>query len=112
MKRVLVIASDVWACGYYRIKQPYTTIKRITKDIDFEVLNIENINSIQTKLLLGYDAIVLQRPTHPLFPKMIRDFRKYGKKIIVEIDDLLTNISPTSSCFAAYKPGSKAISVF
>lgn len=112
-RRVLAIPADGWACGYYRIYQPYNLINRINDtDIEFEVFDIELFKSLEVRKLLEYDAVVIQRPTHKLFPRVVEDLQKHGVKFVVETDDLLTNIAPTNPCFQYYKPGSEAIKNF
>lgn len=42
--------------------------------------------------LMKYDAVVLQRPSHPGMPDMIRQLKLHGKKVYIELDDALFHI--------------------
>lgn len=109
-KRVLLVSADSFACGFFRIKQPYENLK--CDDIEFEILNIKESNTLPLQLLFGYNAIVFQRPILSSIPSLIDALKKQGVKIVIETDDLLTNISPTSSCYNAYRSGGSNLKNF
>ena len=49
------------------------------------------------------DAIVIQRPSHPLQPQMINILRSNGVAVIVDMDDDMSTIHPDNSAFHMYR---------
>lgn len=82
MKSVLATYSDNMGCGFYRIKEPYSLIR---SDVKFAISN--NLDAAW-----DYDAVILQRPHHEKLPMFIKDYKKSGKKVIVDTDDDLFSI--------------------
>jgi hypothetical protein len=52
------------------------------------------------------DAIVIQRPAHPLHPQMINLLRQNGRAVIVDMDDDMSMIHPHNSAFTMYRENS------
>ena len=55
------------------------------------------------------DAIVVQRPAHPLQPQMINMLRSNGIAVIVDMDDDMSAIHPDNVAFHMYRHSSKSI---
>jgi hypothetical protein len=49
------------------------------------------------------DAVVVQRPAHPLQPQMINILRSNGVAVIVDMDDDMSCIHPENSAFHMYR---------
>src|SRR5574343_326799 len=105
-KRVLILPSDIYACGTERMTKPYNliAIKYDNKDtgIEFDVVDLNAISQIPKQVFIHYDAILLQRPNIEGYLPLIKDLKAHGKKIVIESDDLLTNLSPTNTCYDFY----------
>lgn len=118
--KVIAIPSDLFACGLYRIKEPFALLqtKNEELEIDFEYYdpttdwsNVSTLTSL-TARLSSYDAIILQRPTSKELLAVCLFLKRQGKKFYVEVDDNLLNVSPTSPAYSAWRKGTPQMIVF
>lgn len=90
------------ACGFFRVIQPVRAFERHQKqgvyqsDLEFTLFSdvapeLGYSNAVLEELT-NYDAVVIQRPTHPNMPNVIKELRARGKKVYVELDDALFHI--------------------
>jgi glycosyltransferase involved in cell wall biosynthesis len=118
-KRVICLSSDSWACGLYRINEPFGYLaKQEFDDIEFTVFGDAFPNSNEmtvfqlTMILQQYDAILIQRVASKHILSIMMALKKMGKKVYTEIDDLLMNVSTQSIAHTVWRKGSEALNVF
>jgi hypothetical protein len=94
--KVLYFLRDNGGCGFYRLAQPLQIAA--LHDKTFEVRHVEKGDSEETIAahLLWADVCVTPRVFDEKFCKAIEEFKKLGKKIIVDWDDNLFRVSPLS----------------
>jgi glycosyltransferase involved in cell wall biosynthesis len=105
-KKIIYIGADFAACGFFRVIQPVRAFQRHqNKGIYSENLEFSLFSDIAPEVgystsvineLLKYDAVVVQRPTHPNMPEMMRTLKKANRKVYVELDDALFHIHPSN----------------
>lgn len=109
---VLVINSDFWACGRERIIKPYTKIiENYDGPIKFEIMR-PGTDKIEFNELLKHDAVLFQRPTAEVLPKVFAELQRLGKKVVVEIDDRLECVHRDNVAYRTFHPGSKLLKSF
>jgi glycosyltransferase involved in cell wall biosynthesis len=105
--RVLCIPADVHACGRERVVKPYTKIQQNYEGpIEFTIFDIYNQKEVAFQYLATFDAVLFQRPTHEMIPKVI------GKKVVIEIDDLLDKVHMDNIAYKVFYPNSPACKNF
>ncbi|GKW10575.1 hypothetical protein PEC301899_08570 [Pectobacterium carotovorum subsp. carotovorum] len=87
---VLGVHGDRFGCGYYRIIHPFQSMEKEMlvegglKDVIPGLVDLERLNP---------DTIIIQRATTKTMADTIHQYRQYSDaKIVVEYDDLLSNI--------------------
>ena len=90
----------------YRVIQPVSAFKRqhsqgiYPGDLQFTLFSdvapeLAYSNAVLNELM-SYDAIVMQRPTHPAMPQVMKELKAKGKKVYIELDDALFHIHPSN----------------
>lgn len=120
--KVYVLPADPHGCGHYRLIWPSNVLQKAghevaimppAKDSGF-MANIET-DDYGTQTLKGLripadaDVIVLQRPSHPMQPDMIKLLRSNGVAVVVDMDDDMSSIHPDNIAFHMYRPSSGTI---
>lgn len=110
MKKIIVIASDHWACSNYRLIQPYNNLK---KDFNVDVFVEEDFRKVlNVGRLLQYDVIILQRVIDEEVLKIMKFLRMKGKTLIQECDDDLYSVKMDNPSYNTFKHGSPHLKVF
>lgn len=100
MQKVLILPRDNGICFNYRIKPYYS----ITSDIEFVFSNEISNEQVEDKTI---NAVLLQRPDHPICPTYITQMKKASKTVVVETDDDLSIVEGTNSNFEYFRNGIK-----
>ena len=85
---------DNGACGFYRVRQPLTVMKKNGADVNF-IEKGDKAFDISHRIATT-DLFVIPRPSENEILDFFPTARAYGKKIIVEHDDNLLEVSPLS----------------
>ncbi len=117
--KVYVLPADSHGCGHYRLVWPSNILQQHGHDVVVMPPNMKGggfqAKSQQTpqgEMLTAVqipedaDAIVIQRPAHPLQPQMINILRQNGIAVIVDMDDDMSTIHPHNSAFTMYRTNS------
>lgn len=92
--RVSAYVKTDGACDLYRIVQP---IRMLGKNTDCQTALINLWDSEDERAMkLDADVIIFPRIVDFTTVSIIKNFQKIGKKIVVEFDDNLFNVSPLS----------------
>lgn len=94
--KVLYFLRDNGGCGFYRLAQPLQTAA--VHDETFEVRHVEKGDNEETisAHLLWADICVTPRVFDEKFCNGIEQFKKLGKKVIIDWDDNIFQVSPLS----------------
>lgn len=117
-KKIMAIPGDVWACGHYRIMEPYGKLaSQEHENLEFEVYDFNKNNDVLAddllRFLSKYDAILFQRVFDPTILSIMAALKAIGKtKVYMEIDDDLYNISQDSPAWNTWRKGGQALAVF
>ena len=93
--KVLYFLRDNGGCGWYRMVSPHQTASEHTL---MEVRHVEkgdHINEISEKIAWA-EIIVCPRVFDEAFCNAVKSFKKLGKKVVVDWDDDVFNVSPLS----------------
>lgn len=114
--KVYVLPADSHGCGHYRLIWPSNILQQRGYDVVVMPPNMRgggfearSVRTPQGEMLTGVqipedaDAIVIQRPAHPLQPQMINILRQNGIAVIVDMDDDMSTIHPHNSAFTMYR---------
>jgi uncharacterized UPF0146 family protein len=119
--KVYVLPADRYGCGHYRMIWPADVLRNAGHDVVIMPPNAksgflakfsqddfgnEHLTSIQVPA--DADAIVLQRPAHPLQPQMIDIMRSNRIAVIIDMDDDMSTIDPANKAFHLYRPRSSS----
>jgi hypothetical protein len=117
--KVYVLPADSHGCGHYRLIWPCDVLKAAGYEVVIMPPHQDSgfmakIDALPdgTEQLSGLripadaDVIVLQRPSHPLQPNMIRMIRSNGIAVVVDMDDDMSSIHPDNVAFHMYRPRS------
>ena len=120
--KVYVLPADAQGCGHYRLIWPSDVLKNMGHDVVIMPPNrdsgfMANLRDgpdgehILTGLRVPADAdvIVIQRPSHPLQPDMIKMLRANGVAIVIDMDDDMSSIHPDNIAFHLYRPNSPSM---
>lgn len=94
-KSVLAMPSDLWACGQYRIIQPYTDMAlryNFMTKFDFKLYLPQAKEHVNIDIVNPFDAIVVQRCITEEMLHFIEELKRRKKIVILEVDDDLYNI--------------------
>jgi hypothetical protein len=117
--KVYVLPADSHGCGHYRLVWPSNILQQRGHDVVVMPPNMKgggfeakSVRTPQGEMLTSVripedaDAIVIQRPAHPLQPQMINILRQNGVAVIVDMDDDMSTIHPHNSAFTMYRENS------
>lgn len=92
--RISAFLRDDGACGFYRVSQPLDFVAKKSK---IETLYIRQGDS-HDKIAKGLEAdvIIAPRLSEPFFTKTLKELQNMGKRIVVDYDDNMFDISPLS----------------
>jgi glycosyltransferase involved in cell wall biosynthesis len=92
--KVTGFVRDNGACGFYRVTQPLTFLKKHGVDTNF-IEKGDKAFDISHRISTS-DLFVIPRPSENEILDFFPTARAYGKKIVVEHDDDLLHVSPLS----------------
>jgi glycosyltransferase involved in cell wall biosynthesis len=112
-KRVIFLPADFAGCGQFRMIQPAKDLKQMnTEDLEFELVHdkVSNNTNFGTlvSLLKDYDAVVFQRVASPKILGIMKEVKKMGKKVYMDIDDALLHVSKSNPAYRVWNPKSDA----
>lgn len=92
--KVSYFLRDNGACGYYRVDLPLRTVK---KNSDLEVFRVEKGDTATViEKALTADVVVIPRISDPNMIKVMENLQAQGKKVVIDHDDNMFEISPFS----------------
>lgn len=103
--RVLVYPSDFGGCGQYRMRWPALAMQAQGYDVrvaDKFPKVVQQGKEIKSVLPIDADAIVFQRPCRRQIVDALHLIQKQGIKIIIDMDDMLSNIHPANPAYGPY----------
>lgn len=93
--KITYFLRDNGACGYYRCTLPLQTIAKNYREIQIgKIEKGDNHEKIEKQL--DSDIFLIPRPSELPMLKIMQDFQKSGKKVVIDMDDNLFNVSPLS----------------
>jgi hypothetical protein len=114
--KVYVLPADAYGCGFYRLIWPAVVLQSQGHDVEIMAPSktsgfraATTLNNDGEEVLTSVeipqdaDAVVVQRPAHPLQPQMINILRSNGIAVIVDMDDDMSCIHPENSAFHMYR---------
>ena len=117
--KVYILPADPYGCGHYRLIWPANVLQQMgheivimppNRDSGFMARMVERDDGTQAltglRIPADADVIVLQRPSHPLQPDMIKMIRANGIAVVVDMDDDMSSIHPDNIAFHLYRPTS------
>lgn len=116
-KKIVAIPGDLFACGHYRVIEPYKKLSTVEHDaLQFELYDYVNNNNTTIEQLYSflskYDAVLFQRVFTKEILAMMITLKKIGVKVYMEIDDDLYNVSQTSPAWSTWRKGSECLNIF
>lgn len=113
MKKVVYLPADFAGCGQFRMIQPVKDLKEMqTDDIQFDLIHEKVSNDTNFGTLMSaledYDAVVFQRVASPKILNILKEIKKKGKKVYMDIDDALFHVSKTNPAYKVWTPQSEA----
>lgn len=94
VKKILIAGRNE-----YRIQSPYARLK--VEGIEF-TLTESDMNTA-----FDYDAVLVHQPVDQIMVDFIKEFKRAGKKVIVDSDDDLTILQPSNPVWREMKEGNK-----
>lgn len=95
---LLFLPRDNKGCGFYRMLVPANEIKRQ------DLANVMVLDKLSEEAVNWANVIILQRVFEPQWYETIEKLHSMGKKVVYEIDDLLTSVSPANPSFSTWSP--------
>jgi glycosyltransferase involved in cell wall biosynthesis len=115
VKKILALPADIWACGKFRIIEPYSNMPE-NDEIEYKLFDHTKNDGIPitifVQMLMNYDAIVFQRVADKNLLLAMKTLKQYGKKIYMDIDDDLFNVSTMSPAYKVWRRGTEQMMVF
>lgn len=109
--RVLVIASDDYACGHYRMIWPAEELARQGMDVKIlrngmpnDVLGMRFNGRVDVVNPPDCDVAVIQRPARRGTADLVEPLRRRGVAVVVDVDDDLAKIHPSNPAFRGMHP--------
>lgn len=106
MTRTLVFPSDNGGCGNYRLRWPTEALKaqgysvRVARNNPAVIMQGADVIGLAEDL--HADVIVFQRPARRQHLQLFKFLQKEGLKIVVDMDDDLTNIHIKNPAYQSY----------
>jgi hypothetical protein len=119
--KVYVIPADAYGCGHYRLIWPAQVLAAAGHEVQIIppsktgsgfAARVQLDEATGKEILIGVeipqdaDAVVIQRPAHPLQPQMINILRSNGIAVIVDMDDDMSTIHPENGAYHMYRHNS------
>ena len=117
MKKVMFMPADFAGCGQFRMIQPCRDLQKMQEsgevnDLSFDLIHDKSENSTSSvaliHLLSKYDAIVFQRVASPAILEVMKQCKKNGVKVYLELDDALFHVSRVNPAYRVWAPSSVA----
>lgn len=93
--RICGIRRDDGGCGFYRIESPIRMAALLDKDTQAEIVKPGDPESVVAGKM-DADVVVIARPNSESFFKKIEGLQALGKKVVVDHDDNVFQVSPFS----------------
>ncbi|MEU9323174.1 glycosyltransferase [Streptomyces canus] len=108
--KVVVYASDVYACGSFRMTWPGQHLAAAGHDVDVIDPGGRRVRVVMEgdtvkDVLVDADVVVMQRVTHAYMAQAVAVMRANGITVIVDVDDDLSSIHPSNPAWAVHRPG-------
>jgi len=91
---ITTFIRDDGACGYYRIRNPFNAWDKKDDSLNLKVIE-QGSEGIFNKLD-DADVVVIPRVSDEQFISLLLKLKENGKKIVIDLDDDMFNISPLS----------------
>lgn len=106
---VLVYPSDATGCGMYRLNWPGQSLKMIGKPVTVSQRPPKVYVSTADQTIMGINigtakTVVFQRPGSYQMAHIIPILQKNGVKVVIDMDDSLSQIHPRNPAFRSYDP--------
>lgn len=105
--KVILYPSDKSGCGFYRCIWPGLALKEKGYDVEVSFNRPQLLNHGDKVVGLAQnidaDVVVFQRPARPAYLAAFRYFQSIGMKVVVDMDDLLSEIHPLNVAFTPYQ---------
>lgn len=104
--KVLVFPSDLGGCGMYRMRWPAEAMRvqgyevRVARSNPAIIMQGEEVVGLAEDL--NTDMVVFQRPARRQHIQAFKFFQQEGIKVVVDMDDDLTNIHPKNPAYQPY----------
>ena len=111
-----VLPADAYGCGHYRLVWPAHVLMQQGHEVQIVAPNVDSgflaktaTREDGTEVLVSVqipedvDAVIVQRPAHPLQPQMINMLRSNGIAVIVDMDDDMSSIHPDNVAYHMYR---------
>lgn len=100
--KVLYFLRDNGGCGFYRLAQPLQTATLTDKTFESRYIQKGDTEDKISEGIMWSDICVVPRVWDDSFFKGIEQFRKLGKKIVIDWDDNFFKVSPLSPHYKDY----------
>ena len=97
---ICYITRDNGACAYYRLILPMDTAAK-NGHKTYKIEKGDNAEYIEEGIT-NCDVLVIARPVEPMMHRLIEMAQELGKKVVIDFDDDLWNVSPFSSHYAEW----------
>jgi glycosyltransferase involved in cell wall biosynthesis len=116
-KKVIAFAADAWACGKYRIIEPFNRLAATEfEDFEFFLVPWSDARSPTLDRIIDLskdaDAVVFQRVATHNYSAAISALQARGKKVYMDIDDNLFKVAPTSPAYKVWSEDTEATFYF
>jgi hypothetical protein len=99
MKIGILTNQDSPGTDYYRTIGPLKSLSRIRRDIEIVELRHDSPWSKYFRC----DVVVFQRPSGDGMLNLIRECKRMGVKVVIDHDDLLTDVPPANPVYGFFK---------
>lgn len=98
IKALILEPSAFGPVGYWRLFQPLQALRSLHPHLfTFDVKE-----TVKEGDLMGYDWLILARPSKPAEMELIATAKKLGVRVVVDYDDDLLNIPPMHPAFGTF----------
>ena len=105
--KIIALPGGLSACGYYRVLAPLAALERAGLA---EVYRPEPTRlpsgkldvQIDIRILENFDIAVLQRQSEERIADLIKTARKFGTKVVFDLDDDLYAVQPNTSAYEIF----------
>lgn len=104
--RVIIYPSDATGCGQYRLRWPGQAVAAQGYDVRISprqpAIVVKNNKIVAMGENLNADIVVFQRPCRKQYLEVFRVLQKDGIKVVVDMDDDLTDIHRNNPAYGPY----------